>query len=59
MLRDGSLEISDSTGVRKPEIVFAKEVVQELAQEYSFGSKFSKPEYFVPISVIEGMTSAE
>ena len=59
MLRDGSLELGDSTGHKKPDIQFAGEVVKELALEYTMSSKFAKPDYFVPFPVLEGMVSAE
>lgn len=58
MLRDGSFEVQDSTGSKKPELPFAKEVVTSLSNEFGFASKFTKPDYFVPISVIEGMASS-
>ena len=59
MLRDGSLQIEDSTGHKKPELTFSAEVVKELALEYQLSSQFIKPDYFVPIPMIEGMQSAE
>ena len=34
-------------------------MVKELAMEYTLSSKFAKPDYFVPFSVLQGMVSAE
>ena len=58
MLRDGSLEVKD-THDKKPELVNAAEIVGEMAQNYQLASAFAKPDFFVPVPVIEGMASAE
>lgn len=58
MLRDGSLEIKDTSN-KKPELAEAKEILTDLASNYSLNNRFGKPDYFVPISLIEGMAKAE
>ena len=58
MLRDGSLEIKD-TQDKKPELVKAKDLVGSMASQFEMSSAFTKPDYFVPIPVIEGMASSE
>ena len=58
MLRDGTLEVKDPHD-KKPELVRAAELVGEMTQQFQMGSAFSKPDYFVPIPVIEGMASSE
>ena len=58
MLRDGSLEVKDSND-KKPELVKADGVLTDLAARFQLASSFSKPDYFVPIPVVEGMASAE
>lgn len=58
MLRDGSLEVKDSND-KKPELVKAGDVLAEMSSRYQLASAFSKPDYFVPLPVVEGMSSAE
>ena len=58
MLRDGSLEVKD-TQDKKPELAKAKELVGDMASQFQMSSQFAKPDYFVPIPVVEGMASAE
>ena len=58
MLRDGSLEVKDPKD-KMPELPKAKEIVGDMSKEFQMNSAFAKPDYFVPIPVIEGMASSE
>ena len=58
MLRDGSLEVQDSNS-KKPELANGADILIELASKFQLASSFSKPDYFVPIPLVEGMASAE
>ena len=58
MLRDGSLLVKDSHD-KKPELVDAEKLVSTMVSEFQMESAFSKPDYFVPVPVIEGMSSAQ
>lgn len=58
MLRDGKLEIKDPHD-KKPELMQAKELIGDMSKKFEMGSMYSKPDYFVPIPVVEGMASSE
>jgi len=58
MLRDGSLEVQNSND-KKPELVKAGEVLADMAHNFQMASSYSKPDFFVPIPIVEGMASAE
>ena len=58
VLRDGSLQVKDPHG-KKPELVGAKETLTDFSANYLMASAFAKPDYFVPVPVVEGMASAE
>lgn len=58
MLRDGSLLVKD-THDKKPELVDSEKLLGVMASEFQMESAYSKPDYFVPVPVIEGMASAQ
>ena len=58
MLRDGTIEVKDPHE-KKPELTKAHEMMTEFASKFHMASTFAKPDYFVPVPVIEGMASAE
>ena len=55
MLRDGSLEVK---GEKKPEIKDVDQVMLEAVESYEMASTFKKPDYFVPMTVFEGLSSS-
>ena len=58
MLRNGSLEVKDPHE-KKPELSKAADQVGEFAKNFQLVSNFAKPDYFVPVPVVEGMASSE
>ena len=55
MLRDGTLEVK---GDNKPEIKDVEEILLEMASQFEMSSTFKKPDYFVPMTVVEGLASS-
>ena len=55
MLRDGSLEIK---GDNTPEIKDIEEIMLEIANQFEISSSYKKPDYFVPMTVFEGLASS-
>jgi len=58
-LRDGTVEVQ---GDNKPEFKDLKHpatLLSDMEQVFELGSKFSKPDYFLPITVAEGLHSAD
>lgn len=55
MLRDGTLEVK---GDSKPEIKDVEEILLEMASQFEMSSTFKKPDYFVPMTVVEGLASS-
>ena len=55
MLRDGSLEVKGDT---KPEIKDVEQILLEMANQFEMSSTFTKPDFFVPMTVVEGLASS-
>ena len=55
MLRDGSLEVQ---GDAKPEIKDVEEILLEMSNQFEISSTYKKPDFFVPMTVVEGLASS-
>ena len=58
VLRDGTLEVRDNQE-KKPELSSAQEIVTDMAMQFQMQDTYAKPDFFVPITVIEGLASSE